>query len=50
MMIESSPGRGTVVSVKLPLDCRSGASHLAVVDRVRPLVRPLERPPLLKTA
>jgi cell cycle sensor histidine kinase DivJ len=50
MMIESSPGRGTVVSVKLPLDCRSGASHLAVVDRVRPLVRPLERAPVLKTA
>jgi cell cycle sensor histidine kinase DivJ len=50
MMIESSPGRGTVVTVKLPLDCRSGATQLNLNDRVRPLVRPLERAPMLKTA
>jgi cell cycle sensor histidine kinase DivJ len=50
MMIESSPGRGTVVSVKLPIDCRSGAIQLTQTDRVRPLVRPLERAPVLKSA
>jgi cell cycle sensor histidine kinase DivJ len=50
MNIESAPGRGTVVTLTLPIDCRWAPSLAAESERVRVLARPLERLPILKTA
>ena len=50
MNIESAPGRGTIVTLVLPIDCRGAPSLPAESERVRVLARPLERLPVLKTA
>jgi cell cycle sensor histidine kinase DivJ len=50
MNIESAPGRGTIVTLTLPIDCRWAPSPTAESERVRVLARPLERLPILKTA
>ena len=51
MEVESTPGKGTLVSVRLPLDCESEASRLALVPaaKVTPLSPKLIPPDLTIT-